>query len=433
MGVVYEYLVDNNKLTQKVSLTSSTFTRQNKYDELNVALAHAVNPGRKLNPNFLSVIVIHAREAFTANATQVQSMEVAVYLMQSRLLIELLVRDYQRLGAYLGSAEQARVLAHEVGQVAQLLRVGTPDQALVVWDGATTKDFLDPEINSLAAHSEIFRNGVFCPLGQAFKAAVHYIEIISEAKTAKTPFDDFVDKPLVNVLSDVTQFVKEACLAHWIRRYCGSLTTEESLKEAYAMQSNYLGMVNRPDKFRIVGVSTLDPQMVLMPQRNLTGIIMENGRRVRFNSPGSKLTSWIAKLIAAVLMNTLKHASNVARDEMDKMVPVALIVALKPEVPEITLTIANRWTADAQRFMPKGISSEDGTGLVLKIVTQNLEKSEFRGVKCSFLINDPTDLPPEASKHLILEESDTIMSTSIQFTDVAAAVLLRRGILITND
>jgi len=34
---------------------------------------------------------------------------------------------------------------------------------------------------------------------------------------------------------------------------------------------------------------------------------------------------------------------------------------------------------------------------------------------------------------LILEESDTIMSTSIQFTDVAAAVLLRRGILITND
>lgn len=427
-GVVYRYLVDNNKDTQKITLRSDTFTGRHEYSDLDEELAASTNPGKHLKANFLSVTVIPASQAFTANAAQVQSMEAAVYLLQSRLLIELLVRDYHRMGEYLGSAEQARVLAHEVGQVAQLLRVGRPDQGLVVWDGAVVQEFL--EGTSVEERIEFISDGVFCPLGQAYKAAVHYIEIISDAKTAKTPFDTYFDKPLTRVLEWIAQFTKEACLAHWIRRQYEPVTGLDALRETRALQSMYLNALARPEKFQILGARELEFYNVLMPPQNISSITLLSGERVSLERYGDKLTIWIAKLIAAALMNTLKYATSVTKDKMDEMYPVALVARVNRDQTELTLNIANRWPAEAQEFQPKGISIEGGTALVLKILTRHLEEAGLQGVTYEFAKPDAFELAPEDKARLVVLESDSIVCTTIRFSGVAAAVLLRRGEII---
>jgi hypothetical protein len=354
-------------------------------------------------------------------------MEAALYVLQSRLLIELLIREYRRQGEFLGRGEQARVLAHEVAQVSQLLGVGAPRSGRLVWDGKTMEAFLA----GLPAdeREQVKLGSVFCPLGHVYEAAVNYIDTISDAKTVQTPFDDYCDAPFFEVLQKLTEFGKKAVFAHWVRRQLRTIEGIDSLHEAMKLQSQFSEALSKTETFRIVDrLAGLD---VRMPPSGLKCIQRSGGAPHEFGEGRRKIYVWIAKLVVAAFMSTLKFATNV--DPGEDPLPVVVVASAKLDPPEVTILVANRLPDDEESIVASSSSQETGTRLVLKVLADNMERAAFKNVAVRFERATTEELEnPDIGVLRRPGTKDDAFCTSISFQGIAAEVLLRQGRLIAD-
>ncbi|MBI4472209.1 MAG: hypothetical protein HY646_06040 [Acidobacteria bacterium] len=392
-GNRFRYVVDNNKPQgQKVTISDDTFYSVDEYATWEEELRRYMRPslyeensrrGRK--ESFVSLALVDSAVAFSANVIQFRRLEIALYLLQTRILIELLAQDHEQMGRVLGSAEQAQALAHEVGQVSQLLRVGTPADGSVVWPATIMEDLI-ANSNSTLQRSAIFSEGLFSPLNHAYKAATSYIEIISDAKHSQSPFGEIAGQPLGTVLGRVSEFTKRASLAYWIRRQDYAIKDLDQftieVERARKLQETFLGVWRREKSFRIF----LDrPQFqsipAVLPSSRIYGFISSNGVFTEVHE-GAKVGLWIGKMVSAALMNTLKYSSNSAsRADLEDVLPIAIIADADCGSAELRIVIANKWPSWNMQDAP---SFEDGTGLVLKVFQRHLANSGITGISVHF-------------------------------------------------
>ena len=186
-----------------------------------------------------------------------------------------------------GAEAQARALIHEFGQVAQFLSPPSDEgngQKTWLWPYPHFEEYLRGKTPPQRAAIE--RRAVVCPYRDFYDAVVAYILLYSDAKTVSTAFDDWVGRPLDQVLPHAVEWAKKAAFAMWFSRRASREATPE---ETAGQWSDFRG--------HLIPLISLEREgLCLLPQGTDSKDLSRSGRR-------------LAMLITAAILNAMKHAT----------------------------------------------------------------------------------------------------------------------------
>jgi protein arginine N-methyltransferase 1 len=268
-GVIYRYQVDPNDADGEfVSLSSMTYTslveELTKQDSLQQRILqsdefldrHPNYIQKGIKPGFLSLVVIPQEAAFRADAVRVQNMRAFIYLLQGRLLVQLLLDYYKQRGM----ADTGYAVAHEIGQVTQFLHVAAPTarRSGLVWAWSHAEELLRrggvPESSLDDCRSVLSADSVVSLFPRSYQAAVSYIDLVADSKSAITPFNDWHRKPLREALESAKAFAVQSAFAHWLRTSTllqTDFVTQEVLEQLQSLETEFFEGISAPDNVRV--------------------------------------------------------------------------------------------------------------------------------------------------------------------------------------
>lgn len=239
-----------------------------------------------------------------------------------------------------GARQQAEAFSHELGAVGTFLQVSSPG-----------KGFVWPLTLSGKGHDTLYT-----PFGQQFRAVVDYFTLLSDSKSAPSPFDEWAGKTLKQILRWAVQWARNAGAAAWAKRNISAHEPEQALKRmARILRAFHVDCVERGDagSLRLV-------------EHNPARSADRDGKRL--------LIRWVAKAITAAILNAIQHAGE-GETQWD-IEPV--LAVLETDEKTVRLCVLNPVGYEIQ---PDAVTSMTGTGAVLDLWTKRLSE---RGLKARY-------------------------------------------------
>lgn len=315
-----------------------------------------------------------------------------------------------------GMYEMVGAVAHEVAQVAQLLRLGTkPRDGNLAWryEWLWRKDVapVAVDIEGGVLHRALVRHGVVMPFDKVYKAATNYLDIISDSKTAEKEGNPFVAWPgmdLAVVIKEATEFALWAAWGLWARRHLD-------------VSSGSTG--NDIDRLMVEAENAVRraPVNVRLPVQ--CGLRLPPGDKeslstAQVEDPDKLIWRWVSKMILAGVLNALKHATK--EEDVFHLWPVAIWAVSQPEQPRIEIVIAN----GSGKCQPEEFVLRYGTGAALNVNVQHLRSKNLRAqARMGRLSHIP--VPGDCLSFLACPE-ENIMKTVLSFEKQLAVLFLAK-------
>jgi hypothetical protein len=384
-----------------------------------------------LKPGYVSLVVVPEEQIFYAEAFQAQNLRAFIYLLQGRLLVQLLLNYYQQRGM----ADTGYTVAHEIGQVTQFLHISPPERKRsgIVWPWSQAEELLDNQstdpLNNRRYRSILTPESLVCLFPLSYQAAVNYIDLVADSKSAHTPFSGWHSKPLRKAMEEATAFAIQSEFAHWMTNsgsLQGEIVTSSVVDDLRSSELRFKEGISRSGKIELF--LNADADFLCLPARD-DEMLRSAGHLNLEGVDGSRVTIWISKMLAAAIMNTLKHTVPRGKEPWLQMHPIAVICDHQRKHQKLSIAVANRFRRKHVSLLR---SEEGGTRTVLRVFQDRLRAVGARvdsSVK-AVEIEDQTwsaEISNKITQHLQVRADEMVAITSIVFKGDCVNLFYQKG------
>lgn len=413
-------LNDQHRILQQILQSDSLFDNR-----LGVNIAG-------LKPGYVSLIVVPEEQIFGAEAFQAQNLRAFIFLLQGRLLVQLLLNYYQQRGM----ADTGYTVAHEIGQVTQFLHIAPPDRKRsgIVWPWRQAEELLDSRGANPSFGSDnqliLTPESLVCLFPLSYQAAVNYIDLVADSKSAHTPFSGWHGKELRKAMEGARDFAIQSEFAHWLTN-SGSLQTEDVTESVIAeLRSSELRFNQGISSSGMIELFfNADAELLQLPSRD-NDVLQTVGHLNLGEVEGYRVTVWISKMLAAAIMNTLKHTVPRGDKPWLSMDPIAVVCDYHRKHQRLSIAVANRFP---KIHVPLLMSDEGGTRTVLRVFQDRLRAvgarvdSNVKAVEVTDQIWS-AEISNKIIQHLKVNvEEEMVAFTSIVFKGDCVNLFARKG------
>ena len=404
---------------------AQVFSSPDSYSRWEDELREALREG-----GFLSLLIIPDEITFSVAAGELRDLEGAAFLLQARLLVELLIEAYRTKGR----EEQSRDVAHEIGQIAPIFRVAEsssgasaggrlPAGSLIWWvrDYEAALEHADHATRDELART-MRERGVLTFAGRSLAAGSKYLDLLSASTSVGTPFHDWAGRDMGVVLEDLIEFATHATFPGWsqgrVQHPDGELSVDV-IQRAVGLEDEYFHWMTRTRPVRLVRPEVA--KRYSFPDATddatfLKAVALDN------DSHRAHVGPIITRLLGAAILNSLKHAFSSERLE-----DISPVIVLLDDAPGsgIRVLVANRFVRLAPGRLPRWMAQEAGaakygTAAVLENQRRLLHDMGVPGVEVVFEVSNTAFLRAQEREHLRLLPDDDIFLSGASFSGVSA-------------